>query len=641
MPLFDEREAVSRASRFIAPGSPTGFLENVQASFRSAQLSQTTVAAHHALVEAYDRYVEDIRRQTGKEPENPVDQPQSLLAEGGVTTHVPLEERERRFAKQVRELGVEPKAPEQVRGEAMSIAVEAVERNEDTARRAGFFGDVGQIAGSMAGISTDPPILLSMFAGAPAATGILRGMLIEAGIAGGAEIGVQPFVQEFRAEAGLPAGLSQAATNVALAAAGGGIFRGALHGASFGARRLTRLSRRVRAKNTEQQAAERFMERMADIQEETPFDISIPASREHARRVSTAQQSLRAEGPALRLDDAPDSVLSREARRPQLDETEVGRLSDDIETVDDAFTAGRQVHREALDELSEVEAGREQIEMARALIGEGNLDDTLELLRRPPRRPKAERLSTAMIRAGGIRDEGGELTRGLGLTPRSRPGLINNRAGMTLEAAADFAQERGFIGRKATGTGTAEDVARGEEVGRGTPEPRELLDALDQDINRGQPVLRQPDAEELEDFRAIQENVEQVRTTLDELGLNVEQLSNANVRAGLEDISARPLEPEAMSAATQRAAGEARLGGAEAQRAVDEATAYDDVLAEEVRAIYGDEGERSLDDEIFIGEGDEIQRVTAREALDDLDDDETLLREWEDCLNASFGKVVR
>src|SRR5690606_27454505 len=95
-------------------------------------------------------------------------------------------------------------------------------------------------------------------------------------------------------------------------------------------------------------------------------------------------------------------------------------------------------------------------------------------LRRGGPTEKPLRLAEWLRRNGGVRDEGGEL-RALGIEPKARPGLINNKAGRPLDDAARAAWEAGYFGA---------DEA---------PDVRTFLYALGDDFAGRSPVYRDAD----------------------------------------------------------------------------------------------------------------------------------------------------
>jgi hypothetical protein len=90
------------------------------------------------------------------------------------------------------------------------------------------------------------------------------------------------------------------------------------------------------------------------------------------------------------------------------------------------------------------------------------------------------RLAEFLRQQGGVRNEGDEINTTLDGS-RTRPGLINNRTGMSLDRATYAAWEAGYL------------PDHPEDIGNGQPDTNALLDALDRDV-RGTPVYSEQDA---------------------------------------------------------------------------------------------------------------------------------------------------
>lgn len=117
----------------------------------------------------------------------------------------------------------------------------------------------------------------------------------------------------------------------------------------------------------------------------------------------------------------------------------------------------------------------------------------------PKPRPAArvtrpQSLVAFLIKAGGLRDDGGDVLQLLGGKHRTRPGLISRR-GRTLDRAAMLAVEAGFFPqhefaeRGAVVCEGARGGAREAGTAAETMTPAILLDALDAEL-RGRPLYR-------------------------------------------------------------------------------------------------------------------------------------------------------
>ena len=108
------------------------------------------------------------------------------------------------------------------------------------------------------------------------------------------------------------------------------------------------------------------------------------------------------------------------------------------------------------------------------------------------------RLAEYLKRKGGIRDEAGEVSHILG--GRQRPGLVNGR-GLTLDDAALAAWEDGYFPEHAE-----------------RPTPRDLLDALREDLN-GSPRYSHFDEEKVAAWTGAQERNAEIRQLDDKYGI--------------------------------------------------------------------------------------------------------------------------
>lgn len=604
-PLFNETNALDRASRNITFGVPTGFFENLQSSFHSLLLTETTIQADMAMIEAYDRYIDEIHRATGTKLDNPLFR-SDLSGPSPFEPHTiesfeeSIRQRELEFAKKVEELGLRPRSPDAIREEARAIQRQAEQSKVDVSSRATFLGQVGQFVGGTSALISDPPVALSMLFGAPAATGILRTMAIEAGIAGGVTAATQPFVQEFRAQAGLDAGLERALENIGLAAAGGGIFAGALRGGIQGTRALLDAVR-GHPKTAAQRAAELYVNRLQDIQEGTPFHASRRADSEHIDRFSRAQSDLM-EGSGFRLAEDPRSGVREGVRKTTIRSSDI-LPSDAPAPVKSAFEVGQAGRQAALKALRETEDVTRASETARSFLRQ-DVDSVADFIRKGPKAPRIKPLVDFLKDNGGLKSDP-ELT-ALGITSRTRPGLISKN-GRTLDEAGEIAAEAGFFSER--------------------PTVSDLLEAMDEEFNRGRPRLLDEDAVAQAEFDELSRNVEQARQALEDLGLDPDELTNAELRQALETISeAKPAN------GTKVQMGEARIAASQIEALEKVQDEVDDILETEVRDLYGED----LEQTIMFGEGDEVTVTTARELFEDLEANEKLRKEYELCLEVPF-----
>lgn len=162
---------------------------------------------------------------------------------------------------------------------------------------------------------------------------------------------------------------------------------------------------------------------------------------------------------------------------------------------------------------------------------------------RPAGKPPL-RLAAWLVKQGGVRDQGGEV-RALGFDHKTRPGLINNKGGKTLDDAARAAWEAGYIG---------------------TPDERPAIDdflsALQHDVNGKSPIHRSEDI----GYTLAQREIDQFREMLDREGLDIAKLNDGELEARIAveregpitDAEARQLEIDAALVTDRRGVTEAR-----------------------------------------------------------------------------------
>jgi hypothetical protein len=189
-------------------------------------------------------------------------------------------------------------------------------------------------------------------------------------------------------------------------------------------------------------------------------------------------------------------------------------------------------------EAQEAAGARAQIARAAEDVGEDTqLDFILDVMRGKRALPKKPRGLVQFLRdSGGLQDQGGNLTKGLGISPRTLPGLINNSSGMTLDDAGLRAFEIGFF--------------------RERPTISELMEAMDGDLRGTRPMIEPGEAPAAE-FYDLYWQVDEIITRGE---IDFENLSNAEVRAQLQGIveqrvtrSAEDLAREAVEMQAARA----------------------------------------------------------------------------------------
>ncbi len=667
--LFDARDSGNRARRNIAPGPPATLGETALSAWEHVTSNMMTISEDMLLRAEYERYLERVEEVTGETFDNPLDAPrvpeQPVLEETNPALERFLAEqpdrprlsiarpraqfRQKTPRERARDLFVEltrlkvekfpelrVRTPEDIEAAIGRRRAKARARRADVAAREGALGSVVAFAIETGVMLLDPPVLASMAFGAPWATGILRGALIDAGIGAAVEVPIQASLQATRARLGERTSLSEAAFNVLSVGAGGFLFSGLIRGGVKGTRGVVRTVRDRRlARTRAERDALAFMERQIDLEDATPFDRDRPAARaEHETRLSEAQLAVR-EGRAPRQEE-PRAPLRRELT----DEPAVERGADPgpggvlretfsfeegpLHDFEQALkTNGARRREQVRADITQREAAKRLATFVRASPGDEDLTAFIDMLRRPPKPPRVTSLTQFLKDKGGLKDTGGEL-KALGITPRTRPGLINNKTGRDLDEAALIATEAGFFG----GQGLGDQLGR---FGRERATVGELLDALADDFSGRTRRFDIEDEQLLAEFEAISRNVDEILRDLDEVGIDLTKLSDQEALAALRQVAARAARRDAPSPGTRRATAAAAAERSGLEAFEEQGEAFDRALERQVRDDFAERG----DERIFIETEDgEITRRTAAEILNDIDQDNVLRREFRECIGA-------
>lgn len=316
--IIDASDSLSQATGQISTGPPTGFLENFGPSARLSMRADRSIseidARTQTIGELHEAYRPVAEALGVPNPRN-LD-PETRLREW----HSKILEAAKDQPELVEGLPTWESKWEERKAEVQALQGEAT----DVGSRSTALGVAGSIAGSMAAITTDPPILASMMFGAPLSAGILRGALIESGIAMGTEALIQPQVQSFREDLGLESGFMEGLTNVALAGGGAAAFSLAFRSGAVGVNKLLEKAREIKNPSAEVRAAIDHLQQIEEIQQASPFAENPRATREHQERYDAAVRSVY-EGARLEMDhpvaairDQQSIVLAR--RLPELPE---------------------------------------------------------------------------------------------------------------------------------------------------------------------------------------------------------------------------------------------------------------------------------------------------------------------------------
>ncbi len=234
----DRRQVLQDHARLpVLPRTPATFWERAELAFRESFRTETSIGVEWMYYRRWEKALDALEEKTGEALVNP-------FALRGPTRREALDRARRKLLEARAE---HPDLPDpdsfdaDIRREVGALRAERVKAGEVSTPG----GTLGDLAGTMAAVMTDPVNIASMAAGAPAAAGILRTALIEAGIAAASETAIQAIVAPQKKALGLEVSLGESAANVALAAAGGGILGGSVKALAKGARALLGSGRRL------------------------------------------------------------------------------------------------------------------------------------------------------------------------------------------------------------------------------------------------------------------------------------------------------------------------------------------------------------------------------------------------------------
>lgn len=316
----DERGAQQNLS-VLAPAAvpPTGFGDNVEASWHAMLFENLAVSDELALEAGWGYYLDEVEKRTGEKLKNPArvystglgfDGPGDMVG-GAVESLLDVNwglSRHSRYDTEVAETRAKLEAlkarhPDlDVKGhddiiEHISRVSKAV-RDETALVRAGAdgWGDLGAFVGGAGAAVLDPPNLATILVGAPAGAKLLHTFLVEAGLGAGVELATLPSRADWKEQIGSDYGAGDMATDVTLGAVGAG-------GLGVGVRLLGRgiggvsdAWRAARQAGTvldtlETRAAEQVVDAARDITEQSPFEDSIEGHAAHLRGMADAEEA--------------------------------------------------------------------------------------------------------------------------------------------------------------------------------------------------------------------------------------------------------------------------------------------------------------------------------------------------------------
>jgi hypothetical protein len=450
-------------------------------------------------------------------------------------------------------------------------------------RSRGFLTNTASFFGTAGAATFDPPVLLSMFLGLPWSAGVLRGALLDAGIGAATEVVIQADVQLRRREIGEDPSLAEAAAVVGSVGVGGFALSGLLRGGVKGTKALLARSRALPTEHrtAEVRAAEKYLARVHELEDANPHADTFAGRAAH-------QQAL-------------DEAFIRLTRT----ETAVGRVLDAdkphrIEVTEVATRAGEPVESF----FARLRAGNPQLFTRYDAVGkrievvQEKLRHIRETLAQPVDRAAAEEMGKLRTELATATDR-----RKIKRLQR-RIAEVERRAGPDLEAKAKKAA--GQRARLAS-----REVKLTSELGRLTSEHDMLTGRVNRAVGKLEPTRR---------AAVILRAKVRIGTGSDPTSVAARGMVDFG-NTVVEAVERRGLTEPPMATQTGAKPVIAPKSAAEIQL-------RDDALEAQTREML----EMDPEAQMHITDADgTVREITARELLDDLADDETLLKALQAC----------
>lgn len=366
MPIYNATDFIKKGGRTPTRGVDTDFADNFASSFNAFAENSMFISKQSNTIEETQRVIGELSKRGVSDSNLPTP---PLAGSPLSLDDRSLSDQVKAFFSRVRDLGEEnpalveglPKSEGDLNRIIAEEAVAAQETAEEVAFRSSTLGTAGAFLGTAAAAVVDPPVMASMFLGAPVSAGILRTAAIEAGIGAAVEVPIQAGVQTTRGELGLSHGTEAALENIALAAAGGGIFGGAFRAIGMGGERVTAAVRdRLQARQAQAMADRRMgmAEQARRFTEANPDVIQTDADLKSAVNTAVRLDEIQSQNPFPRdvplgertFQETFDSLMTRvqnTGRVPAIQtnlptRTDVSRSSFEARTIVQAAQAARR-----------------------------------------------------------------------------------------------------------------------------------------------------------------------------------------------------------------------------------------------------------------------------------------------------------
>lgn len=647
------------ANRNLASRFSTTDAETIAASFDEQNRNNTILGQEADLMDEYNTYTKELERLTGETFPNPLRSGMVLGTidgrAGEINVPAQRDQAIKEFETRIRKLQESNPGIPLLTSDTMNerVGIRRQDRRQRTQdAREGGGGAISSFVGATGGIMADPLLLGTMAFGAPAASGILRAMLIEARVGIVSETALQAGVQSGRERFGEQASLPEAVEAVGGAGLGGGLGAAAFRGIGAGVRSTRELLRRSReiprTEMTRSQVdAQRFLERKVEIEDANPF-FNTPLGRaEHAQRFDSTVNRLRNGTAVGRVFDAqsPVRVQAVPVRSGEPVGEFVARLRSQDPVLFSKIDALDGKIEKAKAKLAELEGKAPTAGDRRSTVREGpdrrqrdlTLKERGELLKElqdvGPRGPTLERRKEIVrISAKGKVD----IT-----SPESAAILKDSDEVLKLKKQKTATTDKRKIKRLDR---KIEEITK-RQGGDPTPKAREIKKANTRTINAKAKLNKEIATLNVERGKLNKKADQAIKKLEPKTGdsFDLRQLDLPPSVKAMNDLGVA-VRAVTQSRADARLGADVSLSSARTIRpSVDDAiipatpakaSAADEILETQVRdMIEADENLRLLIED----ENGNIRDVSGREFLDDLADDETFERELAGCIKGALA----
>jgi hypothetical protein len=465
-------------------------------------------------------------------------------------------------------------------------------------RSRGFLTNLAGFLGTAGAATIDPPVLLSLGFGLPFSSGIITGALVDAGIGIATETLIQTGVQLERREFGEEPDLREAALVVAAAGGGGFALSALIRGGVKGTKALVARSKGMpeQFRTSDVKAAEDYLTRQHELEASNPFPDSPAGKQLHAETLDATMARLMQTDTAIGRILAADDPIRLEVTEgtPIIRGATIAESRAAREALNPALFARAA---EVQDRLAAITARTEEID-ARLT---GRPDEATSLQRQlkettDPR--KIKRLKRKIAKAE--KAAGKPIGKQAAAEKAQRTRLAREKNKLAKEVPA-LEREARKLGKRA------------EQVGR-----KVKLERIEQQVfNVKQVIGDTPDRTSVKSRQAadfatvVTRAIEDFATALErDVVRNAPGTTAQPARA--HDT---PVTPDARAAAVPEEAADIKV--------------KDETVEAQIRALADEAPETKIE---VVGEDGSVRTITTKEMLNDLADDETLLKELKSCI---------